>query len=434
MKVCLLAIVAGWVGSGIAAAPGAAIEVDRAMHHLGRVGQPEWREFATRRPEGDSLTLRFPAQPNAAEGLLRLRQSNVKLDRAVRLNGRRLGRLVLDESDLIHELTLPAGTLRDGENVLEIAAAAQADDVLVGEIQLFGDAAAARSQQGRLDVTVVESPGLRALPCRLTVVDSRGVLVPLIGLDGRLAVRPGVAYTTDGRASLAVAPGDLVVYASRGFEYGVARQEVRVEPGGTVRVALRLKREVDTAGWVATDTHVHTLTHSGHGDATADERLITLAGEGIELPVATEHNRLVDLAPDARRLGLGDALTPVVGDEVTTARGHFNAFPFHQGEAPPDAGLTSWSDLIRTIRGGHDARFIILNHPRPACGLPTVRPDSVQSRRGRGSAGNSLSLQRSRSRQFRGHAVRPDARGSRLDGALECGEEITAVGATTATM
>jgi hypothetical protein len=35
---------------------------------------------------------------------------------------------------------------------------------------------------------------------------------------------------------------------------------------------------------------VHTLTHSVHGDVTIDERAITLAGEGIELQVVTDHD------------------------------------------------------------------------------------------------------------------------------------------------
>ena len=55
-------------------------------------------------------------------------------------------------------------------------------------------------------------------------------------------------------------------------------------------VPLAIRREVATPGLVACDTHVHTLTNSGHGDATIAERVVTLAGEGIELPIATDHN------------------------------------------------------------------------------------------------------------------------------------------------
>ena len=36
---------------------------------------------------------------------------------------------------------------------------------------------------------------------------------------------------------------------------------------------------------VASDTHVHVLKYSKHGDIQLDERMVTIAGEGIELPL-----------------------------------------------------------------------------------------------------------------------------------------------------
>ena len=69
---------------------------------------------------------------------------------------------------------------------------------------------------------------------------------------------------------------------------------------------------------VACDTHVHTFTYSGHGDATLNERLVTVAGEGIELPIATDHNLHINYAPLVNQLGLNKYYTPVIGNEVTT--------------------------------------------------------------------------------------------------------------------
>ena len=128
---------------------------------------------------------------------------------------------------------------------------------------------------------------------------------------------------------------------------------------------LAIRREVPTEGLVACDTHVHTLTHSGHGDATIDERAVTLAGEGIELPIATDHDHLTsDLAAAADRMGVSACFTPVVGDEVTTRAGHFNAFPFPAGAKPPDPGIADWPDLLRAIRSAPGERVVVLNHPR----------------------------------------------------------------------
>src|SRR5262249_39573010 len=112
--------------------------------------------------------------------------------------------------------------------------------------------------------------------------------------------------------------------------------------------------------------HIHTLTYSGHGDATIDERVLTLAGEGVELPIATDHDVLVDFDPIARRRGVRSSFTPVIGDEVTTRAGHFNAFPFRVGGMPPDPRISDWPRLLRAIRSGtaSEDSVVILNHPR----------------------------------------------------------------------
>jgi hypothetical protein len=218
-----------------------------------------------------------------------------------------------------------------------------------------------------LNIHVADADSGHGLPCRVTIVDRRGELVPLTAEPGaRLAVRPGVVYSPDGAARVGLAPGDYTVYATRGFEYGLDQREVSLAEGQDRRVDLAIRREVPTPGLVACDTHVHTLTFSGHGDATIDERAITLAGEGIELPIATDHEHFTELAPAADRMGVRGAFTPVVGDEVTTKVGHFNAFPFVAGTPVPDPRLTDWPSLLGGIRAANPTNrpVIILNHPR----------------------------------------------------------------------
>src|SRR5439155_24754018 len=130
--------------------------------------------------------------------------------------------------------------------------------------------------------------------CRLTIIDGAlGALPPIVAAPGqRLAVRHGCVYSADGRARFTLPAGRYRVHAGRGFEYSVATQRVSVDPGETRKVSLKIHREVPTGNLVACDTHVHTLTFSGHGDSTDDERALTLAGEGIELPIATEQHPL----------------------------------------------------------------------------------------------------------------------------------------------
>ncbi|MBX6316620.1 MAG: hypothetical protein IRY99_27455, partial [Isosphaeraceae bacterium] len=316
----------------------AQVVLDARRHHLGIAGQPEWDEFAADEPEGRALELRFDGRSNDREATLLVRQRDVKLDWPVRLNGRVVGRLVPMEAALGHALPLPPGTLRNGENTLVIGPAPQADDVIIDEVAL--DPRPTREALGRstLHVVVTDAVTGIGLPCRITVVDWRGALAGLtIDPEAKLVARPGVIYTPNGRARLGLPPGDYTVHATRGFEYGLDSAAVTLSEGQTRQVALKIHREVPTPGLVACDTHVHTLTYSGHGDATIDERAVTLAGEGIELPVATDHNHLTtDLGAAADRMGVRADFTPVIGDEVTTRVGHFNAFPFPPGAPPPD--------------------------------------------------------------------------------------------------
>ena len=63
-------------------------------------------------------------------------------------------------------------------------------------------------------------------------------------------------------------------------------------------------------------------------------------------------------------MGVSAYFTPVVGDEVTTKTGHFNAFPFPAGAKPPDPNIADWPDLLRAIRSAPGERVVVLNHPR----------------------------------------------------------------------
>ena len=329
--------------------------------HLGVKGQPEWSIFKSKTPASESLSLEFDGKANATEHCLVIRQSDVKQDWVVELNGKRIGQLHLMESDLVHILPVPPNALRDGANELKISTRVP-EDVVLHEIRLEPKSRGDLLSQASLRLEVRENGG--RVPARITVVDGKGFLAPLLAAPGaKLAVRPGVVYTGDGQGEVGVLPGDYTIYATRGPEYGLATQRVSVGPGETVSAVLPIQREVSTPGWVASDTHIHTLTLSRHGDATLQERMLTLAGEGVELPVCTEHNLHADYSQAAQALGLAKYFTAIAGNEVTTRKGHFNIFPVQSAAPPPDAKLEHWPDLMKAIRATPDVQVVVLNHP-----------------------------------------------------------------------
>ena len=340
--------------------------LDDKFHYLGTAGDPEWQEFAGKTPDGRRLDLKFTARANTNENTLFIRQRDVKLDWGVELNGRKLGKLFLSEADLVQALPVPVGALRDGENTLSVTPPKERDDIEVGEIKLDARPPEEALGESKLIISVGDEESQRAIPCRITVADKNGSLFPFrVEMpQPSLAIRPGVVYAGIGTVRISLPAGDYTIYASRGFEYGISRQRFTLPPGRTFPLQMWLRHEVPTPGLVSCDTHVHTFTYSGHGDATVDERMLTLAGEGIELPVATDHNTLIDYAEAAQRTAMQNNFTPVIGDEVTTDFGHFNIFPIKPGSRVPNHRLTDWLKLMEELRATPGVRVVVLNHPR----------------------------------------------------------------------
>lgn len=339
--------------------------IDPGTVRIGPESPREWDDADSRPITGPRFEKRFSIVPGQAPQLLSIRQEGVKRNWPVFLNDQKIGSLVADETAIEQLLEIPDGALRDGENVLRIEPPKEADDIVIGPIVMI----AAKRQEwlgdGTISVKVTEAGTGVSLPCRITVTRTDGTLVALsAGPENEVAVRTGVVYTRAGKAELSLPAGDYEIRAGRGFEWSLASEKVRVNPGESRNLDLSLRREVDTRGWIAVDSHIHTLTHSGHGDATLRERMLTIAGEGIELAISTEHNHHADYAPAATAAGLEGAFATVIGNEVTTKQGHFNAFPIEAGAPVVDHLETDWSKLLPAIRSTPGVRVITLNHPR----------------------------------------------------------------------
>ena len=339
--------------------------IEAGSVRIGPESPREWADADPRPIAGARYEKTFSAATSEASKILSLQQEGVKRNWGIFLNDRKLGTLVPDETTLEHLVEIPAGTLRTGDNVLRLEPAKEPDDIVIGPIALIDAARPEWLAGGMVSITVTDAANGRPLPCRLTVTRPDGTLVALAATpENEVAVRTGVVYTRQGKASLSLPAGDYEIRAGRGFEWGLAKAKVRVASGSSQDLGLSLVREVDTRGWIAVDSHIHTLTHSGHGDATLRERILTIAGEGIELAIATEHNHHADYGPAAEAAGLTGEFATVVGNEVTTKQGHFNCFPI-DAVAPVVNHLKSdWSKLLPAIRATPGVRVITLNHPR----------------------------------------------------------------------
>jgi len=377
----LVAVAAGWL-SFPSTQDGALPLLTEAIH-LGDDQTPEWPEASPAPMSLQTFGMAFEltAEQHAAllqdsPAALRVWCRHVDGNWELALNGKTFASLPRGAERKEHLLALPAELLKVGSNAFSIQGKSAGDDITIGPVDLLAKSFRDTLQLLPLAFQVTDKDG-KGLPARLTVANGQG-LVPLYDPSGkRLAIRTGVAYTdANGRADFEVSAGQiLTVYATHGPEWNVEALSVALpqqrKPGSGPpppfqdedRLGLSLHKQVPTPAWLAVDTHMHTLTFSGHGDASVEERQRTLAGEGLDVAIATDHNHQTDYRLWQEQEGFQDDFRSIIGNEVTTDIGHFNAFPFAPGAAIPDASLTDWQALIDEIHA-KGAQTIILNHPR----------------------------------------------------------------------
>lgn len=224
---------------------------------------------------------------------------------------------------------------------------------------------------GVLRFRIADESG-RPLPARLTFLaedGSRPTLFDKPDADpADLAVRANIVYSLSGENAITVPSGSYQVIVSRGMEYGIETRSIHIEPGQPTDLNATLRREIDTTGWISGDYHLHTLTYSGHGDSNMPERIISVVGEGLEFAVATDHNHHTDYEPTIVSLGASPMLTAITGNEVSTAVGHFNAFPLEPDDAVLPFRIPSAVPLFTMIRERTNRWGIVpviqVNHPR----------------------------------------------------------------------
>lgn len=179
-------------------------------------------------------------------------------------------------------------------------------------------------------------------------------------------------FYANGGGGRAIRPGKYTVYASRGIEYDLQKQDIEITAGKTTNVGFKLTQVVGTPGWISADFHVHSIK-SVDSDMALEARVTSFAVEGVDLVVSTDHNYVADYAPTIEALGLDDWLASSVGLELTTLEmGHFNGFPLALQPGPVQHGSFRWffrppGELFAQLRAlGTDPQKTVVqvNHPR----------------------------------------------------------------------
>jgi len=208
-----------------------------------------------------------------------------------------------------------------------------------------------------------------AMPCKVQFHSLGGTASVNLGPNIRARGCLDQWHSENGKFEAPLQPGSYRLIVTRGPEYGHYQQEVTLAAGQTLKVATKLKRLVDTKGWISADFHNHS-TPSGDNVCGTDDRVINLAAEHIEFAPTTEHNRIYNWAPHIERLGLTPFLSTIPGMELTGSGAHMNSFPLKAVPYTQDHGAPVWennpvvnSNHLRDLGGYNPKRWTQINHP-----------------------------------------------------------------------
>ncbi len=176
-------------------------------------------------------------------------------------------------------------------------------------------------------------------------------------------------FMITGEATLIVPPGEHHVIVSRGYEWELYETDVNPGAGETVDVMASLLHSVDTTGRMCADFHIHSF-HSADSDDPVDHKVKGALADGLDIPVSSEHEWVIDFQPIIEQLGMQKWAHGIASEELTTfAWGHFGVVPLDPKDDKVNRGAVEWigsqpPEVFDRVRAQVEDPALIINHPR----------------------------------------------------------------------
>ncbi|MCE5230986.1 hypothetical protein LLG95_15515 [bacterium] len=142
--------------------------------------------------------------------------------------------------------------------------------------------------------------------------------------------------------------GHWIVYATHGIEYELASKEFKLPRGKVDNMVIALKRSNPTPGWLGVEIGARTTATPGVA-ITARDMALMCAAEGLQWVVACDFERLTDLNPVIKELGLADTLRASTGFRTLMPThpnwGHFLVYPVAKGAPDPAKASAQWAKV-----------------------------------------------------------------------------------------
>jgi hypothetical protein len=209
------------------------------------------------------------------------------------------------------------------------------------------------------------------IPCKVAFHGIDGTPDPNFGPDSNAVTVLNLHYSHNGSFLQEIAPGKYEIIISYGPEHDAVFETIQVERGKETALMAKLRRVVDTRGWVSSDFHSH-ATPSGDNTSSQLGRVLNLLCEQIDFAPCTEHNRISSYVPLLERLGVTHRMATCSGMELTgnpLPINHQNAFPLIHRPRTQDGGgpVTDVNPVVQIERlalwDGNSDKLVQQNHP-----------------------------------------------------------------------
>ena len=223
---------------------------------------------------------------------------------------------------------------------------------------------------GTLKLRARDAATKEAMPARMQVIPKvlPDAPAPARGEEWPANGRLHQEFAVSGDATLVVPPGEHRVIVSHGYEWELSDQTVTVDAGATKEITVDLAHSVDTSGVMCADFHIHSFFSADSNDPVVDKVKGAIA-DGLDIPVSSEHEWVVDFQPVIKELGLETWAFGVPSEELTTFTwGHFGVLPLRPKKTRVNMGAIDWvgndpEKVFGMTHADDDKPIVIVNHP-----------------------------------------------------------------------
>ncbi|MFO0616232.1 MAG: CehA/McbA family metallohydrolase [Polyangiaceae bacterium] len=223
---------------------------------------------------------------------------------------------------------------------------------------------------GFLHVTAHDSATSELMPARIHVIPTTPLPPTPASFgdedesDGKLWQE----FSATGDVTLPVPPGTYRVVVAHGPEWELLDTMSTVAADETVQVDAQLVHSVDTTGVMCADFHIHSFQSADSNDPI-EYKVRSALADGLDLPVSSEHEWVVDFQPYIEKLGRQKWAHGVPSQELTTFRwGHMGVVPLIPKPDQRNNGAVEWlgkspTDVFAAVHALPEAPMLIINHP-----------------------------------------------------------------------